>query len=163
MFGIGMSEMIIILAVALLVFGPDKLPEIAKSISRGLKDLRKASDDLKSSVNLHLDDDEPRMRPRVKPTAGIPGPSTEPGPNIAGSELARDLDPVPALPEGGDVRDTGSHGVPVVKPVMPQAAAGAVARGQPLEEAAPPAPAPASDEEGEAPSAAPAADTHRSS
>src|SRR5688572_23636498 len=105
MFGIGMSEMIIILAVALLVFGPEKLPQIAKSISKGLRDLRRASDDLRSSVQMSMDDDEPVMKPKlppkVKPTAGIPDPPPAPPvvetalpPNIPGSEAAANLPPV---------------------------------------------------------------------
>ncbi len=75
MFGIGMSEMLIILAVALLVFGPTKLPEIAKSIAKGLKELRRAGDDLRSSVNFDVDDDKPR-----RPLPRSPSPSPSPSP-----------------------------------------------------------------------------------
>lgn len=67
MFGIGMSEMLIILAVALLVFGPAKLPEVAKSIARGLRELRKAGDDLRASIDLDADDTHPDSRGRASP------------------------------------------------------------------------------------------------
>lgn len=87
MFGIGMSEMLIILAVALLVFGPKKLPEIAKSIAKGLKEIRKAGDDLRSSVNFDLDDDKPTRRPRIEPRPST-DQVTEPAAVIAGSSLA---------------------------------------------------------------------------
>ncbi len=70
MFGMGMSEILIICAVALLVFGPQQLPEMAKKIAKGLKEVRKASDDLKRSINLD-DDDEP-VRPRWKPPVERP-------------------------------------------------------------------------------------------
>ena len=40
MFGIGMPELIVIFIVALLVFGPKKLPELGKSLGRGLWNLR---------------------------------------------------------------------------------------------------------------------------
>jgi sec-independent protein translocase protein TatB len=63
MFGIGMSEMIIICAVALLVFGPEELPQIVKKIARGLGEVRKASDDLRRSID--LDDDEEDRRSRA--------------------------------------------------------------------------------------------------
>lgn len=103
MFGIGMSEMLIILAVALLVFGPTKLPEIAKSIAKGLKELRRAGDDLRSSVNFDIDDDKPRrpLRPSpVQPSDANAAPSSASPPSssptepaaIPGSELATGLD-----------------------------------------------------------------------
>jgi|SRR6266545_7532218 TatA/E family protein of Tat protein translocase len=51
MFGsIGMPELILIFIVALLVFGPKKLPELGKSLGRGLAEFKKASEDLKKTI-----------------------------------------------------------------------------------------------------------------
>jgi sec-independent protein translocase protein TatB len=50
MFGIGLPEMIVILAVALIVVGPDKLPELARSLARGVQELKKTVDEVKSSL-----------------------------------------------------------------------------------------------------------------
>lgn len=50
MFGIGLTEIIIILVVALLVVGPKKLPELAKTLGRGMAEFRKTADDFKASV-----------------------------------------------------------------------------------------------------------------
>jgi sec-independent protein translocase protein TatA len=51
MFGsIGMPELILIFVVALLVFGPKKLPELGKSLGRGLAEFKKASEDLKRTI-----------------------------------------------------------------------------------------------------------------
>jgi len=52
MFGIGMPEMILILAVALIVLGPKKLPDIAKSLGRALREFKKATNELKESITI---------------------------------------------------------------------------------------------------------------
>jgi len=52
MFGIGMPEMILILAVALIVLGPKKLPDLAKSLGRALREFKKATTELKESIDV---------------------------------------------------------------------------------------------------------------
>lgn len=53
---IGMWEIILILAVALIIFGPAKLPELGRSIGNGLKEFRKATNDLKDSISFDDND-----------------------------------------------------------------------------------------------------------
>ena len=55
MFGIGMPEMLLILAVALIVIGPKKLPDLAKSLGRAMGEFKKATNELKDSLQI---DDE---------------------------------------------------------------------------------------------------------
>jgi sec-independent protein translocase protein TatA len=52
---IGMPELILIFVVALLVFGPKKLPEIGKSLGKGLAEFKKASDDLKKTIEHEIE------------------------------------------------------------------------------------------------------------
>lgn len=58
MFGIGMPEMLMILAIALIVIGPKKLPDLAKSLGRAFGEFKRATNDLKESLQAEtgLDD-----------------------------------------------------------------------------------------------------------
>jgi len=55
MFGMGMPEILLILAIALIVLGPKKLPEIAKSLGRGIAEFKKATSDFKQSMEVDND------------------------------------------------------------------------------------------------------------
>ena len=57
----GTGEIIVIFILVLLLFGPDKLPELARGIGRGLREIRKATDEVRSQ--LRLDDDDDNRRP----------------------------------------------------------------------------------------------------
>jgi sec-independent protein translocase protein TatA len=50
MFGIGMPELVIIMVIALIVIGPQKLPDLAKSLGKGLAEFKKAADDFKQGI-----------------------------------------------------------------------------------------------------------------
>ena len=67
MFGIGMPELLIILVVALLVLGPKRLPEVARSLGRGLAEFRRASSDLRRSLTVPPEEPSEKERPKPPP------------------------------------------------------------------------------------------------
>jgi sec-independent protein translocase protein TatA len=75
MFDIGFQEMLVIGVLALLVFGPGKLPELGRMIGRALREFRKASDEFRATVetNLHINDPDPIIAPHP---ASDPAPTT---------------------------------------------------------------------------------------
>ena|SRR5438105_4658858 len=73
MLGLSMTEIVIILGLALLLLGPDQLPSIAKTLGKGMREIRKATDDLKSTFDqemVRLDDSEPQRM--LQPVSGDP-------------------------------------------------------------------------------------------
>lgn len=69
MFGIGLPELILILALALIVVGPDKLPDLARSIAKGILELKKTANTLKEDLTENgnpLDDISPELKKAAK-------------------------------------------------------------------------------------------------
>ena len=64
-----MPELLIILAVALLILGPKKLPDLARSLGRGMAEFRRASTELQKTISAPLDEPT-HTDPRPPHTAG---------------------------------------------------------------------------------------------
>ncbi|HTO13724.1 MAG TPA: twin-arginine translocase TatA/TatE family subunit [Candidatus Binatia bacterium] len=107
MFDIGLQEMLVIGVLALLVFGPSKMPELGRMIGRAMREFRRASDEFRNTVetNLHINDLDP--------------PPPEPTPTVAAepvaSPLPSELEPVsPESGPGVAQEPAPEHGEPFV-------------------------------------------------
>jgi TatA/E family protein of Tat protein translocase len=79
MFGsIGMPELIIILVIALIIFGPRKLPELGRSLGRSINEFKKASNELRSTLEEEIRIEE--TRERTTATASATPPAATPAP-----------------------------------------------------------------------------------
>ena len=71
MFGsIGIPELLVILVVALIVIGPKRMPDMAKSLGRALRDFKRATSDFQENLNLDLDDSTPDYTDSISEAAG---------------------------------------------------------------------------------------------
>ncbi len=81
MFGLGFGEVLVILVVALLVFGPDKLPELARTLGKTMAELRRSMDDMKTEFRGPIQDFERTLRseplnPQSAQNLGAPNVAT---------------------------------------------------------------------------------------
>jgi Tat protein translocase TatB subunit len=116
MFGIGMPELILIAVVALIVLGPKKLPDLAKSMGRAVREFRKATSELKETLQVDEEFSEVKKAfsdfhsdvnktlepeaPPSPPAGGAPRPEAE-----APAAAAASTDPAPAAPLSTDKLD----------------------------------------------------------
>jgi len=103
MFGIGPTELVVILVIGLLVLGPRRLPEMARSLGKGLAEFRRASSDLRQSLAL---EDEPQ---RYSPPTSRPAQALPAEDEIAESSddpaEGRKIEPPGAAPASAEATD----------------------------------------------------------
>src|SRR5439155_14912101 len=96
---LGPMEVLVVLVVALLVLGPQKLPEAGRQLGKALAELRRWSSDLQGDLRDAL---EPAPQPQPQEPQPEPPPAVPPPPQSADAEASPDLHPSPS-PDGGEV------------------------------------------------------------
>lgn len=100
---IGVPELILIFVVALIVFGPRKLPELGKSLGKSIAEFKRASNDLRSTL-----DEEIRLEERRTPA---PAPTQAAPPSLAAPVEISPTDPsMLASPAAPETVARGHHG-----------------------------------------------------
>jgi sec-independent protein translocase protein TatA len=84
---LGFGEILLILVLALVIFGPKRLPEMGRSIGRSMREFRRATSDLRNEIETDLDVEEPpRRRGRsARARAGSTGGGARAEEKVAGS------------------------------------------------------------------------------
>ena len=97
MFGVGAAEIMVILVIALIVVGPAKLPQIAHSLGRAMREYRRVQEEaqhhLRSAINLEVRPAAPQPSAPVTP-AEVP-PPVDAGPPAPAPPVAAPVDPGP--------------------------------------------------------------------
>jgi TatA/E family protein of Tat protein translocase len=127
MFGIGFQEMLIILVVVLIFFGPKRLPDLAKSLGKGIAEFKKASEEVRKGIEDAVKEQSAEEAP--KPPEDLSAYGKAPGSAPAPSVPAK---PEPATPT--EVPVAASDTPPDNAPVEPAPSTGAPAT---AEDAAP--------------------------
>lgn len=125
---IGLPELLFIMVLALLIFGPKRLPEIGKTLGKGLSEFRRATNDLKRTIDTEIlaVDDDRRLPTAIPPAAprrplaaetAVPSEPTVP----AASATPAPVDSSPATPVEVAVNETVPASEAVSPPETPQA------------------------------------------
>jgi len=116
MFGtLGGPELFLIFVVALIVFGPRKLPEIGKSLGKMMGEFRRASNDFRSTIENEVEAEKIRDSLRIEPPSVRPAPAGEAtsGDTPTGSPEATNGSPAPSTEDSA----AATGGAPVIEPV----------------------------------------------
>jgi TatA/E family protein of Tat protein translocase len=89
---IGMPELIIIFVIALIIFGPRKLPELGRSLGKSIAEFKKASNELKSTLEEEIRLEEQRTTLEEKKVQSVTAPAVNPTPLVEEPVAVRKAD-----------------------------------------------------------------------
>lgn len=126
MFGIGMPEMLLILAIALIVIGPKKLPDLAKALGRAMGEFKKASREFRETMEIDTELQDVRkafrdMNPDLHNTAAPEAAAEPPEADDAQAPSSPQAEAVPKSPASSEPRDSTSSEVHAATPSPPAA------------------------------------------
>lgn len=78
MFGLGMQELVIILVIALIIFGPRKLPELGRSLGKSIGEFKRASSELRNTIEdeIRVEETKPTVTPAPPAATSAPADAT---------------------------------------------------------------------------------------
>ncbi len=134
MFGMGMPEILLILAIALIVIGPKKLPDLAKSLGRALGEFKKATTDLKESMEIDNElSDVKKAFDGLNADANADAASTDEP--VDKARVASDVDSGDTLGLDGLNADEGEKDKPSTQTAQTDANADAASTDEPVDKA----------------------------
>jgi Tat protein translocase TatB subunit len=104
MFGIGLPELIVIMVVALVVVGPSKLPELAKSLGRAFSEFRRMADEVKETIEEEVAGTEAPQEERPSDAAAEEVYAGEPHGETGQHAQSATREEQKKIPEGGTLR-----------------------------------------------------------
>ena len=110
MFGIGMTEIIVILAIALLVIGPEKLPELARTLGKGLAEFKKTAEDFRNSFHedMRAEEEKGKLLQKAQDNLDQKAKTEKPDEEIAETNSKKKIEEDPIAdkaPPTGSVND----------------------------------------------------------
>lgn len=104
MFGIGVPELVLILIIGLIVFGPGKLPEMGRTLGKGIREFRKASNALSQAINAPENQPQQPAAPAPQPQQPAAAPQESAAPAAKPAAEAKTSAPAYQAPTQESVR-----------------------------------------------------------